>query len=678
MSLSSTTLPAITQSPRVGEERDGEVKEPESQIKHLEISTKDPIFYRRDSPYAISDPKHVYVSKYDAVAHHAQTKEEMKHLAQEKWVNAMAVKKMAMWMRKRLRERTRLKPVVKNLKSLKEPKEISKWEGQRSYLCDRCMLPCPGADVTCEHCNIVLHESCLTEEELREYRCGVVDTEPEPEHAPFLGGSPPSAGSSSRSLGSSSRSLNNFVGGGGGRRRTSSPTQQRLPEKQLQTYTCGFCKQDTEADQHWFTAEKKRLWEAEHHQINAALIGRVLRGFLSRFRYKRYQRAVVRFQAMLRRYIERRKFKAYRRQMKRPMIVNVLAASDMPVANRDNASADPYVIVTVHDSMHREQTLRFDTSVKQKTLDCEWEPQNFLIPGVSGNSVLVFTVVDEEEMRDQFLGQCAVPLTNGDLWLHGGKFDVDLEDLQYIVRTHNKQEADIAYEKITPAGWLTVEIKPLCSLHSVCGPIEGPHIDVLSTITKTSIGAVQNISKVSQKNSYWGVIHDGKASFYRRFGDRTPKVVVPLSGLQVSKVKSTGRHKSPHESSKPSHIPPSTSARAATRSDRLRRSSQLATETQHKKEFSLKNVDVSSSNRQKYVFEAPTVNDSRHWYEVVDYWIQKHKQIKRMRSRSRSRAYRDSVGTVSERGYRDSMGSVKSPDRSKSRSPSPTRGSISP
>ena len=188
----------------------------------------------------------------------------------------------------------------------------------------------------------------------------------------------------------------------------------------------------------------------------------------------------------------------------------------MPVANRDNASADPYVIVTVHDSLHRDQVLRFDTSVKKKTLDCEWEPQNFLIPGISGNSVLVFTVVDEEEMRDQFLGQCSVPLNNRELWLKGGVFNVELEDLQYVVRNNNKQEADIAYEKIVPAGFLKIEIKPLCSLHAVCGLIEGPHIDILSTITRKSIGPTQNISKITQKNSYWGVINDGKFFLYRR------------------------------------------------------------------------------------------------------------------------------------------------------------------
>jgi hypothetical protein len=37
------------------------------------------------------------------------------------------------------------------------------------------------------------------------------------------------------------------------------------------------------------------------------------------------------------------------------MIVNVLEARDMPIANKDHASADPYVIVTVHDGYHREQ-----------------------------------------------------------------------------------------------------------------------------------------------------------------------------------------------------------------------------------------------------------------------------------------------------------------------------------
>ena len=149
-----------------------------------------------------------------------------------------------------------------------------------------------------------------------------------------------------------------------------------------------------------------------------------------------------------RKYVENRKFNSYRRAMRRPMIVNVLEARDMPIANKDHASADPYVIVTVHDGYHRDQVLRYDTETQYETLDAEWEPQNFLVPGVNGNAVLVFTVVDEEDVRDQFIGQASLSLSRGDLWKNGGSFDINLGDHKYMIKDNKAQESDMAYAKV--------------------------------------------------------------------------------------------------------------------------------------------------------------------------------------------------------------------------------------
>ena len=112
-----------------------------------------------------------------------------------------------------------------------------------------------------------------------------------------------------------------------------------------------------------------------------------------------------------------------------------------------------------------------------------------------------------------------------------------------------------------------------------------------------------------------------------RFGDRFPKVEVSLDGFQISKVKSGGRRETPgSRSSKKKSEELRTILRKASsgttnapevepvaRGDRLRRSSMLHEQRQHLKEFSLKNIDLANSNRQKYIFEAPTVKDTRHW-----------------------------------------------------------------
>jgi len=595
----------------------------------------------KESNYAVSACRSKFRQEYDKVARKQQTKSDMRDEAQNKWVHAMATKRMAMWIRRRVRERMKLKPLQKTLSNLEPPKPIAMWEGRRRFLCDRCLLPCPGADVTCKNCNVVIHEACLTKEEHCQYMVNIHNQKMDKANPPS-----PSSG---------------YTAG-----RSSSPPLKMVT--QANEYVCDFCAEDVNVDQRWFHAEQKRLWQAENEHFNAMLIGRVLRGFLSRFRYRRYRRSVVKFQSLIRKYVDNRKFKMYRRSLKRPMIVNVLAAANMPSINRDHASADPYVVLTVHDTYHRDQVLRFDTSVKKGTLDCEWEPQNFLIPGISGNSTLVITVLDEDEMRDQFLGQAAIPLGGqGDLWLKGGTFDIDLDDLQYVIRNNNTQQADIAYEKVAPQGSVTVELKPMCSLHSVCGPIEGPHSDVLSTLNKSSTG-MQNISKMTQKMNYWGVIANGELSMYRRFGDRQPKFKCTLDNLTASKVKASGRiHRSNKQSHKANNSPTrdASGGKKLSNSESKRELMKQQTEMQYLKQFSLKSTDIASSNRLKYVFEVPAVKDCNHWYEVIEYWEKEYKYQKRERSRSRSRSRGRSRGKSMGRGR--SQGDSQSP-QSESRS----------
>ena len=594
----------------------------------------------RESEYAVSECQGTYRARYEKVARQQQTKEDMRDEAQTKWHHAMATKKMAMWIRRRVRERMKLKPLQKTLTNLESPKPIATWEGRRRYLCDRCLLPCPGADVTCKYCNIVIHESCLTKKEFHNYMSCIRSGEAEQELAQHK----------------KEVKISGYTAG-----RSNSPPLEMMAK--TNPYVCEFCSVDQDEDQRWFHEEQRRLWQAENEQYNALLIGRVLRGFLQRFRYRRYRKAIVKFQSMIRCYVEHRKFKMYRRSLKRPMIVNVLAAQNMPSVNRDHATADPYVVVTVHDTHHRDQVLRFDTSVKRETLDCEWEPQNFLIPGCSGNSTLVFTALDEDEMRDQFLGQCAIPLGQEDLWLKGGKFDVDLEDLQYVIKNNNTQQADIAYEKVAPQGMLTIEIKPLCSLHAVCGPIEGPHSDLLSAMTKSSTGT-HNISKMTQKMNYWGVIANGELSMYRRFGDRHPKLTCPLENLSVSKVKTQGRI---HVKSRKKQTTTSPKRgklekkKLTSHADSKRELMRQQTEQHCLKQFSLKSTDIASSNRLKYVFEVPTIKETNHWYEVIEYWEKEYKAQKRERSRSRSRSRSMRSRSMSQ-GRTRSRGTSVSPD----------------
>jgi hypothetical protein len=71
-------------------------------------------------------------------------------------------------------------------------------------------------------------------------------------------------------------------------------------------------------------------------------------------------------------------------------------------------------------------------------------------------------------------------------------------------------------------------------MHSVCGLLEGPHIDVLMTLAKNN-SANQNISKITQKMQYWGVVSEGRLLIFRHFGDKDPKLVVPLETVSIKR-----------------------------------------------------------------------------------------------------------------------------------------------
>ena len=632
-------------------------------------SSTSAIFVASESDFAVTDSQHRYASKYSDVARSSKSKEGFVSEAQTKWSHLMATKKVAMWIRRRAREGTKLKPVVKTLKNLQAPEEPSAWKGPRRYLCDRCLAPCPGADVTCRYCNIVLHESCLTKTELMHY------------------------------MGSKARNTSGVD----------------VENK----YVCEFCREDRDADSEWYNSEKKRLWEAENAQINAALIGRVLRGFLSRFRYRRNKKAVVKFQAIIRRYLEHRKFKLQRKAMKRPMVANVLGAHDMFLDEKEKLDVKPYVVMTVHDPYHKEQILRFDTTTKSESLEFQWKPQNFLIPGVSGNDIVVFTVFSDDDTGEkQFLGQCALHLSQGDKWLRGGTFDVDLEGSQYEIRKHNS-ETENSYDKMTPQGYVTVQIKPLSSLHSVCGPIEGPHTDVLGTLSKANRATAHNISKITQKMNYWGVVANGELLVYRRFGDKSPKITCSLENLAINRVKVGGRAKLSHSGSNflvdkdngngndkdndndndnggggnraceeskndrggDDFVNSSKSDNNQNRTVKLdrrkttRKSSQLTSQRQqHIRQFSLTSNDLSSSKRQKNIFEAPTVREFCHWYEVIEYWVAEYKKAGKSGG-GRGRGSRASRSSRTSRSGR--MRSKNDASRSRSRSASPVAGGVS-
>ena len=230
---------------------------------------------------------------------------------------------------------------------------------------------------------------------------------------------------------------------------------------------------------------------------------------------------------------------------------------------------------------------------------------------MDGSAEITFTVMERNfEGKDIVRGQTQLSLNKDNIWLNGGRFSIDLhQELKHKLWDNRAQESEFDYEQMAEAGTVTVEVDELWSKHSVCGQVEGPHLDILCGLGKKVGAQTMSIAKMSQKMPYWVVITNGCFHVYRHFGDPVARAVCPLEKMSVTRGKLTGR------SGK--DLQGDTQRRKS--GGTLRRTSMA--DTSHLREFVLRTDDLSSRNRQKYVFECHTVKDCNLFIEMLEYWM---------------------------------------------------------
>ncbi len=192
-----------------------------------------------------------------------------------------------------------------------------------------------------------------------------------------------------------------------------------------------------------------------------------------------------------------------------------------------------------------------------------------------------------------------------------------------MIRDQRGQLSDIAYEKITPSGRLTVDIRPTNSLYSVCGLITGPHIEVLMAgLVKVTKGR-NNLtgSKVSQKMTYWGVISKGELMIFRHFGDREPRITVSIdNAMMASRIKGS--------------VSEATGGGKGRTANLVRKTSLLGIKApngpevveEQLREFTIR---CGEMHRNKLIFATPHTRECRHWVDVLEYYISRSKGEKR-------------------------------------------------
>jgi hypothetical protein len=145
----------------------------------------------------------------------------------------------------------------------------------------------------------------------------------------------------------------------------------------------------------------------------------------------------------------------YRVALLRPMHVTIMRCSNLAIGDTTGFS-DPYIVMTVIDANSTEnQSWSFQTSVKDQTLNPVYN-ERFMIPGLSGKQILVFTVVDEDEVRHQCLGQATFKMgPPGDAWKHGGSYIINITNVKYIPKVAGTN-LRVDYSGVKPTGSIEV------------------------------------------------------------------------------------------------------------------------------------------------------------------------------------------------------------------------------
>lgn len=115
----------------------------------------------------------------------------------------------------------------------------------------------------------------------------------------------------------------------------------------------------------------------------------------------------------------------FRQSLMRPMSVEILRCNDLPVCDSDTQKCDPYVFISVIGHHKEAHQWLMNTRVIDEDLNPQFN-ETFIVPGITGLDTLVFTVVDQDALRDQFVGEAVIELSTKQVWRRGGKFSLSL------------------------------------------------------------------------------------------------------------------------------------------------------------------------------------------------------------------------------------------------------------
>jgi len=204
------------------------------------------------------------------------------------------------------------------------------------------------------------------------------------------------------------------------------------------------------------------------------------------------------------------------RSVKRPLRVTAASAEGLR-AVRD--ASNPMVVVSVVDRTHGfEVECQHMGSPQMGTCAPSFGDESVLLPGVTANVEVVFTVVDFGDEGDlEFLGQATVPMS-AELWSHGKELKLELGAMSDVhLRDGDGKELRIEHDN-APATWdgtkayVNVKLEPFPAAYSLCGELDKTGGDRYASVWKQR----------------WCCLVEHSLYYFDHMGATTPKAVINL------------------------------------------------------------------------------------------------------------------------------------------------------
>jgi len=282
-------------------------------------------------------------------------------------------------------------------------------------------------------------------------------------------------------------------------------------EQKRAHWICHDCRQDIASNKAYIEKEKARAQLFLTEQKAALIVQKRFRGNIKRRQYDRVRSGATRLSSCFRGRLSRQAFQKKQCVVRRPFKIKIHKARRLRAADQEGTS-DPFITLAVVQGNNVEaQIFLMQTKVQTATCDPDFE-ETFLIPGADGLVTLAFTVIDYDELRNDFLGQAVLKLKGTSIWAQGGVFDLPLDFMRIPPKESNRTNMRLGCQDEAGEGMLQIEIKPLPNYASHCGHLASEE------------SAMSN----SGGRKWWAVLADGHLRLYLHYGEEKERHSINL------------------------------------------------------------------------------------------------------------------------------------------------------